>query len=282
MKSQIRKLPEVNFENNENATRFFALIKTEYLKSLYQTYFWLFILVMMYVVYELFFTSFSTTRVIIIVNQIFIAILFTLYLLIYFFTLAYFRFAPTIINFLEKELNLLGYKIKKKFKIRPSSFLFITFSIIVYISTAIFIYFYSNYNVITLIMRLLIVYIFIGITIPVLRGKLHDVFVLYLRNSYFVQIELELKLIKHKEVESQMVKIFMTSNKLGSKTVQSEIALYNKIGDKRWLQRVDKRRLPRLLSRKYLYFHEYATLINFKEQILNIVSAIREWDMLKG
>ena len=282
MKSQIRKLPEVNFENNENASRFFALIKTEYLKNLYQTYFWLFLLVIIYVGYELILASFNPTIVIVIADQIFIAILFTLYLLIYFFNLSYFRFAPTIINFLEKELYLLGYKIKKKFKIRPSNFLFITFSIIVYLAAAIFIYFYSNYNVITLIMRLLIVYIFIGITIPVLRGKLHDLFVLYLRNSYFVQIELELKLIKHKDVESQMVKIFMTSNKLGSKGVQSEIALYNKISDKRWLQRVDKRRLPRLLDRKYLYFHEYATLINFKEQLLNIVSAIREWDIAKS
>lgn len=282
MKSQIRKLPEVNFENNENASRFFALIKTEYLKNLYQTYFWLFLLVIIYVLYELILASFNPTIVIVIADQIFIAILFTLYLLIYFFNLSYFRFAPTIINFLEKELYLLGYKIKKKFKIRPSNFLFITFSIIVYLAAAIFIYFYSNYNVITLIMRLLIVYIFIGITIPVLRGKLHDLFVLYLRNSYFVQIELELKLIKHKDVESQMVKIFMTSNKLGSKGVQSEIALYNKISDKRWLQRVDKRRLPRLLDRKYLYFHEYATLINFKEQLLNIVSAIREWDIAKS
>jgi hypothetical protein len=131
-------------------------------------------------------------------------------------------------------------------------------------------------------MRLLIVYIFIGITIPVLRGKLHDIFVIYLRNSYFVQIELDLKLIKHKEVESQMVKIFMTSNKLGQKSDQSGFALYSEICDKRWLQRMDKRLLPRFLSRNNLFFHENATLINFKEHLLNIISAVREWDISKG
>jgi len=131
-------------------------------------------------------------------------------------------------------------------------------------------------------MRLLIVYIFAGITIPVLRGRLHDIFLVNLRNSYFVQIKLQLKLIKHKEVESQMVKIFMTSNKLSLRGDQSRHALYNKISEKRWLQRKDTRILPRFASKNYLFFYEYATLINFKEQILNIVSAIREWDLTKG
>ena len=103
-----------------------------------------------------------------------------------------------------------------------------------------------------------------------------------LRNSYFVQIELQLKLIKRKEVESQMVKIFMTSNKLSPKTDQSGYALYNEISEKRWLQRKHTRNLPHFISKNYLFFHEYATLINFKEHILNIVSAIREWDTTKS
>jgi len=125
-------------------------------------------------------------------------------------------------------------------------------------------------------------FIFTGVTIPVLRGTLHDIFLVHLRNSYFVQIELQLKLIKRKEVESQMVKIFMTSNKLSPKANQSGHALYNKISEKRWLQRKDHRILPRFISKNYLFFHEYATLINFKEHILNIVSAIREWDITKA
>ena len=131
-------------------------------------------------------------------------------------------------------------------------------------------------------MRLLIVYIFTGITIPVLRGKLHDFFIVSLKNSYFVQIELRFKLIKHKEVESQTVKIFMTSNKLGSKADHSGNARYNRISEKRWLQRKNNRTLPRFITRNSLFFHENATLINFKEQFLNIVSAIREWDTTKG
>ena len=282
MKSQNRKLLEINFENKENTTQFFTLIKTEYLKKLYQTYFWLILLVIMYVVYQLFTTPFNQTITIFIMDQVIICLLFSFYLLIHFFKLTYARFTPTITSFLEKELSILDYKIQRKYKIRLSNFLFICFSIIVFIFFTIGIYYSYNNNVISLIIRLLIVYIFVGITIPILRGKLHDIFLVNLRNSYFVQIELQLKLIKHKEVESQMVKIFMTSNKLGPKADQSGHALYNKISEKRWLQRKDNKILPRFISRNYLFFYEYATLINFKEQILNVVSAIREWDITKG
>lgn len=282
MKSQNQNLPEIDFENNENATQFFTLIKTEYLKNLYQTYFWLIILVILYVAYQFFATPFNQTITIFIVDQVIICVLFSFYLLIHFFNLTYTRFTPTVIGFLEKELSMLDYKIQRKYKIRLSNFLFTFFSIIVFIFVIIGIYYYSNNIVISLIMRLLIVFIFTGITIPVLRGRLHDIFLVNLRNSYFVQIELRLKLIKHKEVESQMVKIFMTSNKLSPKSNQSGYALYNKISEKRWLQRKDNRNLPHFMSRNYLFFHDYATLINFKEHILNIVSAIREWDVSKG
>ncbi len=282
MKSQRRNLPEIDFENTENTTQFFTLIKTEYLKNLYKIYFWLIILVIMYVIYQLFLTLFSQTITIFIVDQVIMGALFSFYLLIHFFSLTYTRFTPTIIKYLEKELSMLDYKIQRKYKIKLSNYLFTFISIIVFVFVIIGIYYYSNNSVISLIMRLLIVFIFSGITIPVLRGRLHDIFLVNLRNSYFVQIELQLKLIKHKEVESQMVKIFMTSNKLSPKADQSGHALYKKISEKRWLQRKDNRNLPHFMSKNYLYFHEYATLINFKEHILNIVSAIREWDITKG
>ena len=281
MKSQNQNLPEIDFENNKDTTQFFTLIKTEYLKNLYKTYFWLIILVIMYVVYQFFTAPFNQTIKIFITDQVIMCVLFSFYLLIHFFSLTYTRFTPSIISFLEKELSMLNYKIQRKYKIRLSNFLFTCFSIIVFIFVIIGIYYYSNNIVISLIMRLLIVFIFTGITIPILRGRLHDMFLVDLRNNYSVQIELQLKLIKHKEVESQMVKIFMTSNKLSPKADQSGRALYNKISEKRWLQRKDTKILPRLVSRKYLIFHEYATLINFKEHILNIVSAIREWDITK-
>ena len=279
---QNRKFPEIRFENDENANQFFILIKTEYLKNLYQTYFWLILLVTIYVVYELITTSFPPTITIFIMDQVIICVLLSFYLLIYFFNLSYVRFTPTIINFLEKELRALDFRFQRKYMIRLSNFLFVFFTIIIFVLITIGTYLYSNNEVVSLIMRLLIVYIFTGITIPVLRGKLHDFLIVSLKNSYFVQIELRFKLIKHKEVESQTVKIFMTSNKLGFKADHSGNAHYNRISEKRWLQRKNNRTLPCFINRNSLFFHENATLINFKEQFLNIVSAIREWDTTKG
>jgi hypothetical protein len=282
MKSEDRKLKEIIFENNEKASQFFILIKTEYLKNLYQTYFWLLVLAMVYVVYQLIMTPYNQTTTLFIADHLILTVLFSSYLLFHLFNLSYARFTPTIVSYLEKELNALDYKIQRKFKVKPSNVLFFCFSITVFTFASIGIYTYSNNSVKSLIIRLLIVYILASITIPVLRGRLHDIFLVNLRNSYFVQIELQIKLIKRKEVESQMVRIFMTSNKLGPKTDRSRFVLYNKISEKRWLQRKDNRILSRFISRNSLFFHEYATLINFKEQVLNIVSAIREWDVAEA
>ena len=71
----------------------------------------------------------------------------------------------------------------------------------------------------------------------------------------------------------------MTSNKLCPKSDKVGFRLYKEIFEKRWLHRKDNRILLRFLSRNYLFFHEYATLINFNEHFLNLVSAIREWDI---
>ena len=107
MKSQSRNLPEIDFENTENTAQFFTLIKTEYLKNLYKTYFWLIILVIIYVVYQFFTVPFNQTITLFIANQVIMCVLFSFYLLIHFFKLTYTRFTPTLIGFLEKELSML-------------------------------------------------------------------------------------------------------------------------------------------------------------------------------
>ncbi len=48
---------------------------------------------------------------------------------------------------------------------------------------------------------------------------------------------------------------------------------------KRWLPRKGRLKLPNFLSNSHLYFYEYSTIINFKEYFLNLVSAVREWDI---
>ena len=119
----------------------------------------------------------------------------------------------------------------------------------------------------------------LGISIPILRGVLHDNLIVELRRPYFIQLEIQIKLIKRKEIESQMVRIYMTSNKLGSKSDQKGFNLHEEISEKKWLPRKGRFAFPTFLYSPHLYFREYSTPINFKEHFLNLVSAIREWDI---
>jgi hypothetical protein len=139
--------------------------------------------------------------------------------------------------------------------------------------------FSPNYFVTSLIIRLILVYFFSSILIPILRGILHDKFIIKLKAPYFVQFELQFKLIKHIEVESQMIRIYLRSNKLEKKTDQHGSNSYSEISNKRWLPKKGRLKLPNILSSPNLYFFEYSTLINFKEHFLNIVSAVRDWDL---
>jgi len=209
-------------------------------------------------------------------DQIVFWFLFILFLLVHFLLLSYKRFSPTLVKFLKRELQVLGFKMLRKYKTGLSFFLFNSLSIIFLMNIGIS---YSpNYVVTSLNIRLLLIYIFLSITIPILRGILHDKFIIKLKSPYFVRLDLQCKLIKRKEVESRMIRIFMTSNKLWSKSSDSGFKIHKEISEKRWLPRKGMFTFSSYSLGLYLYFHEYSTPINFKDHFLNIVSAIRDWD----
>lgn len=211
-------------------------------------------------------------------DQLVMWILISLNFLIHFFHLSYRKFSPTLIHYLKRELHNLGFEIHHKFKTGLFFFLFNSLSVIILVSINIGFYYSTNDLATLLISRLFVIYIFSSITIPILRGILHDKFLINLKTPYFVQINFQFKLIKHKEVESQMVRIYMTSNKLCSKPNQTGFNIHKEISERRWLPRKRKLIFRTLHLSPNLYFHEYSTPINFKEHFLNIVSAIREWD----
>ncbi len=64
--------------------------------------------------------------------------------------------------------------------------------------------------------------------------------IIKLKSPYRVRIDLQCKLIKRKEVESQMIRICMTSNKLWSKSSDSGTKIHKEISEKRWLPRKGK------------------------------------------
>ena len=267
---------ELNLESNDQGSNFFDIIKTEYLKNLLKVYFLVIILIGLYTIYQLFMIPYEQTLTKYLSDQIVFWFLFSLFLLVHFFLLSYNRFSATLVKFLKKELHVLGFEMEGKYKTGLSFFLFNCFSIIFLMNIGIS---YSlDYVVTSLNIRLLLIYIFLSITIPILRGVLHDKFIIKLKSPYYIRIDLQCKLIKRKEVESHMIKIYMTSNKLCSKSNDSGFKIHKEISEKRWLPRKGKFTSSPYRLGLYLYFHEYSTPINFKENFLNIVSAIREWD----
>jgi len=173
----------------------------------------------------------------------------------------------------------MNFEIHRKYKTGLNFFLFNTFTVIIVIFINLVFILSNDYFITSLIIRLILVYIFSSITIPILRGVFHDKFLVMLKTSYFVQIDFQFKLLKHIEVESHMIKIYLTSNKLGLKSEKRGFNFYKEISEKRWLPRKGKTVFPIFQFSPHLHFYESSTPINFKEHFLNIVSAIREWDI---
>ena len=274
-------LPALDSENSDYDAHFFTIIKTEYLKNLLKIYFLVIILIGLYTIFQFFMIPYEQTSAKYLSDQIVFWFLFFLFLLIHFFLLSYNRFSPTLVNFLKKELHVLGFEMLRKYKTGLSFFFFNSFSIIFFILMNIGMSYSLDYVIVSLNIRLLLIYLFLSVTIPILRGILHDKYIIKLKSPYYVRFDLQCKLIKHKEAESHMIRIYMTSNKLSSKSYESGFKIYKDISEKRWLPKKGRTIYQPFQSKKYLNFHEYSTPINFKEHLLNIISAIRDWDESK-
>ncbi|MFW9969110.1 MAG: hypothetical protein ACFFDF_02840 [Candidatus Odinarchaeota archaeon] len=273
---------DLNYEDENSITSFFSQIKTEYLKSLSKVYILLMILIITYILHQILIDLYEQIELRNILMQIVTSIFFSAYLFFQYFLLSFTRFSPTLIGFLRKELDFLGFKPLRKFKLGFNFAVFIFASILILIFINIELFFSANNFVTSLIIRLIIIYMIIGVSFPIVRGILHDRLVVKLRDSYSIQLEMQIKLIKRKEIESQMVRIYMTSNKLGHKSNQDEYDLHKLISEQKWLPRKGKFNFKNLIYNSPLYLREYSTPLNFKEHFLNLASAIREWDIKKN
>jgi len=270
---------DVNYEDENSFPTFFSKIRAEYLKFLSKIYILTMLLIITYIAHQFLIDLYNQIYLKIVLIQIITWILFFVYLIIHFFLLSYTKFCPTIIKFLKKELRYLGFKTQRKFKTDINFFVFICFSVIILIFINIGFFPSSSYFTTSFIMRFIIIYMILGISIPILRGVLHNKLIVKLRRPYFIQLEIQIKLIKRKEIESQMVRIYMTSSKLSLKSDMDGFNLHKEISEKKWLPKKGRFTFPASLYSRHLHFREYSTPINFKEHFLNLISAIREWDL---
>ena len=118
---------------------------------------------------------------IILLEQLVISFLLFIFLVSHFIMLSYIKFSPTTVNFLKKELHNLGFELGRKYKIGIGLICFNIFTIVMGIFINLLIYFSTDYLMISLSVRLIVIYIFISTTIPILRGTLRDKFIVKLK-----------------------------------------------------------------------------------------------------
>ncbi|MFX1573690.1 MAG: hypothetical protein ACFFB0_13150 [Promethearchaeota archaeon] len=279
MKNYDKPQYDANYEEEYSIPPFFSKVKAEYLNTLSKVYIMIILLIILYLMHQFLISLYTQIYLKMVLNQILTWSFFFIYIVLHSFLLSHTKFCPTLLKYLKKELNYLGFKAQRKFKADFNFLVFVILSIIFLIFINFGFYLSSNYYTTSLIIRLVIIYMILGISIPILRGLFHDTLIVIFRKSYYIKLEIQIKLIKRKEIESQMVRIYMVSNKLSLKSDPDGFNLYKEISEKRWLPRKGRFTLPSSLYNPNLYLREYSTPINFKEHFLNLVSAIREWDL---
>jgi len=282
-------LSEINFENEKSTTEFINIIRSEYFKKRYRAFLYIIAVCIIYPIYLLFSYQINTDnksyfldlQQINLIDQVITWIFFCiiLYLIFQFFKLAHQNFSPTFVNFIKMELNNLGFEIQRGYKTGLYFFIFNTIFIIIFILIKIGVSYSYNYIIDILIFGVILLDIFLSIAFPIIWGILHDKFMVKLKKKYYIQFDFRYKCIKSKKFESPNIAIFMTSNRLCSKLNRVGIKLYKNISETRWLPKKSKFFSFLFNFSPFLYFHEYSTPLNFQKQFLNIVLALREWDI---
>jgi len=276
------KKSTLNFENNENIIKSLQVIRKEYMRNSIKVYLSLISMAGAYIIYFIFiYPTFPTSsKPPYIIDQITAWSFFILYLLFHFFILRFIRFSPSLIRHLKYEINNMGFELKKKHRINVSFFLFNILSILLFLISYLSIIYIEDFRFKIYPIRFLIIYIFISITYPIIRGLMHDKFIIKLTKGHYIQFHLQFRIIKPKGLEPQSIRIFLSSNHLCLKFNNEKKIIYNNITETRWLPKKGRKILPIFALNPYLYFHEFAIPINLQTQIYNLVGAIIEWYLL--
>ena len=275
----------LNFENEENTLKSLQVIRKEYIRNSIKVYLSLIFMAVAYLTYFIFiyqisFGSLYSLNNVIIIEQITAWSFFILYLLFHFFVLRFIRFSPSLIRYLKYEINYMGFELRKKSKISVSFFLFNTLSIILFLISYLSIIYIEDFRLKIIVIRFLIIYIFISITYPIIRGLMQDRFIVRLTKGHYIKFHLFFRIIKPKGLEPQSIRIFLSSNRLCFKFNNEKKIIYNNITETKWLPKNGRKILPIFSLNPYLHFHEFAIPINLQTQIYNLVGAIKDWDLL--
>ena len=192
----------------------------------------------------------------------------------------YRKISPSLISFLTHELDPLGYKVEMKYHHwLQNTFIFTPFCVFILLIN-IGLRFFLNDLVISVLLRIFIMYIFILLIIPMITGRLNDHLIIYLPSDYCISVFLKIDLFKHRFLDSNVIRIHMKSSLLFSGKNAHKLNIFRDINERRRLKKSSILKRKSFKFNPKYYFNERATIINYKDRFLNIVSAIREWDQL--
>jgi hypothetical protein len=266
-------------ENDQDSIHLIANIKEEFVKKLLKNCL-IFGIIGILLVSSLFLRIVvlnTVFQVITILCNIFLAVFFVIEYITLF---TYRKMSPSLISFLIHELDPLGYKVEKKFHHKLRNFFIFTPYFIFILLINIRLSFFVNDLVISVLLRIFIIYILIFLIIPIITGRLNDYLVIYLPSGYNIAIFLKIDLFKHRFLDSNLIKIYMKSSQLFSGRNAQKLNLFRDINERRRLKKSGNLENRSLQYKPKYYFNEISTIINYRDRFINIVSAVREWDQL--
>ncbi|MFX1590731.1 MAG: hypothetical protein ACFFC1_21570 [Promethearchaeota archaeon] len=289
MKKNEKTFSEIYFEDEESIINSLKVIKSEYFKKAIKAFFCILFILTIYLIYlilwfqpNIFLPNNTTLEITSTIRKIsfnlttgwaFFSI--SIFITAYLIKLIRMKFTPSLICFMKKEVHNIGLKFQKRF---ASSSLFLMLN-----SGAVALLIYIDFGIIQLdgsyisnvIQSLIILYLILSITIPVIWIFVNDKFVAKLKQNFFVLFEFHYKIRKKRGYDPNLVGIYLTSNRLCSRFNKSGKEAYSKISEIRWLPRKGKTNFE---LNPYLHFHEFSAPVNFQKQFLNITLALNEWD----
>ena len=186
------------------------------------------------------------------------------------------KFSISLLSFLEFKVDKLGFKIRRGFKTLEIYIILNILNLIAFFLLDRAIDFYSfNTSMYYFILNFMVFITIIIWIVPLIIGVFLERYVVRLKNGYKIKFYLRFEF--NEEIERFSIKIYMESNSLSRKGDIIGKQIYDKIIDEHWLPHKGKSIIHRI-SNKYRFF-ERATPWNFERQFLNLVLALKDWDI---
>ena len=262
-------------ETDQDSLHLIANIKDEFVKKLLKKCLILGIIGILLVT-SLFLRVYLLNDVFQVINTLINIFLAVFFVIEYLFT--YRNISPSLISFLTHELDPLGYKVEMSYHHKLQNILIFTpyfiFILLINIRSS----FFTNDLVISVLLRIFIMYIFSLLIIPIITGRLNDHLAIYLPSNYHISVFLKISLFKHRFLDSNIITVHMKSNLLFSGENGRKQEIFRDITERRRLKKSSILERKLFKYKPKYYFNEISTIINYKDRFVNIVSAVREWD----